>query len=57
MERKARPGVRRTLSGIWRALDRLRQASLNLIFLAVVAFLVAGWLASRPAPLPPTPRC
>jgi protease-4 len=54
MERKARPGfIRRTLSGIWRALDRIRQASLNLIFLAVVAFLVAGWLASRPAPLPP----
>jgi hypothetical protein len=22
------------------------------MFLAVVAFLVAGWLASRPAPLP-----
>ena len=54
MEHKARPGfIRRTLSGIWRALDRIRQASLNLIFLAVVAFLVAGWLASRPAPLPP----
>ncbi|MCK6387122.1 MAG: signal peptide peptidase SppA [Zoogloea sp.] len=54
MERKAGPGfIRRTLSGIWRALDRIRQASLNLIFLAVVAFLVAGWLASRPAPLPP----
>ena len=50
MERKAGPGlIRRTLSGIWRALDRIRQASLNLIFLAVVAFLVAGWLASRPA--------
>lgn len=54
MEHKARPGfIRRTLSGIWRALDRIRQASLNLIFLAVVAFLVAGWLASRPSPLPP----
>ena len=53
MEHKARPGfIRRTLSGIWRALDRIRQASLNLIFLAVVAFLVAGWLASRPAALP-----
>ncbi|WP_334169790.1 signal peptide peptidase SppA [Zoogloea sp.] len=45
--------IRRTLSGLWRALDRIRQASLNLIFLAVVAFLVAGWLASRPSPLPP----
>ncbi len=54
MERKAGPGlIRRTLSGLWRALDRIRQASLNLIFLAVVAFLVAGWLASRPSPLPP----
>lgn len=53
MERKAGPGlIRRTLSGLWRALDRIRQASLNLIFLAVLAFLVAGWLASRPAALP-----
>jgi hypothetical protein len=57
MERKARPGVVRTLSGIWRALDRLRQASLNLMFLAVVVFLwPAGWRAGRRR-CPPMPRC
>lgn len=53
MERSARPGVvRRMVSGVWRAVDRLRQVSLNLLFIAVVVFLVAGWWASRPAPLP-----
>ena len=53
MERSARPGVvRRMVSGVWRAVDRLRQLSLNLLFIAVVVFLLAGWWASRPAPLP-----
>jgi protease-4 len=53
MERSARPGVvRRMVSGVWRAMDRLRQISLNLLFIAVVVFLLAGWWASRPAPLP-----
>lgn len=53
MDRKARPGVvRRVFSAVWRAIDRFRQLSLNLIFLAVLAFLVAGWLAARPTPLP-----
>jgi len=40
------------VSGVWRAVDRLRQLSLNLLFIAVVVFLLAGWWASRPAPLP-----
>ncbi|MDD3352986.1 signal peptide peptidase SppA [Zoogloea sp.] len=53
MDRNARPGVVRGLfSWIWRTIDRFRQVSLNLIFLAVLAFLVAGWWASRPPPLP-----
>lgn len=53
MERKARPGVvRRVVSGVWGVVDSLRRASLNLLFIAIVAFLVAGWWASRPTPLP-----
>lgn len=53
MERKARPGVvRRGFSSLWRVVDRLRQASLNVLFIAVVVFLVGGWWAARPAPLP-----
>ena len=53
MERNARPGVvRRVVSGVWGTVDRLRQASLNLLFIAVAVFFVAGWWASRPAPLP-----
>ncbi|MBS0345637.1 MAG: signal peptide peptidase SppA [Proteobacteria bacterium] len=53
MERNARPGVvRRGFSFLWRAVDRLRQASLNVLFIAVVVFVVGGWWAARPAPLP-----
>ncbi len=53
MERSARPGVvRRMVSGIWRGVDRLRQASMNLLFIAIVVFLAAGWWTSRIEPLP-----
>jgi hypothetical protein len=38
-------------------IDRFRQISLNLLFIAVLVFLVAGWLAARPTPCPPMPRC
>ena len=52
MERKSRPGlIRRMLTGLWRGVDRLRQISLNLLFIAVAVFLIAGWWASRPTPL------
>lgn len=53
MDRNARPGVvRSVVGGLWRAIDRFRQISLNLLFIAVLVFLVAGWLAARPTPLP-----
>ena len=53
MNRNARPGVvRRLFSSLWRAVERLRQLSMNLLFIALVVFLVAGWLAARPQPLP-----
>ena len=53
MERKPRPGVvRRMLSGLWRGVDRLRQASLNLLFIAIVFFVAASWWTSRIEPLP-----
>lgn len=53
MDRSTRPGVvRRVWSGIWRGVDRLRRASINLLFLAVIAVIVASWWSSQIEPLP-----
>jgi len=53
MDRSTRPGVvRRVWSGFWRGVDQLRRASINLLFLAVVAVIVASWGSSRIEPLP-----
>ena len=53
MDRSARPGVvRRVVSGVWRGIDRLRRASVNLLFIAVVVFILAGLWTSRIEPLP-----
>ncbi len=53
MDRSTRPGVvRRVWSGIWRGVDRLRRASINLLFLGVIAVIVASWWSSQIEPLP-----
>lgn len=53
MDRSTRPGVvRRVWSGIWRGVDRLRRASINLLFLAVIAVIAASWWSSQIEPLP-----
>lgn len=53
MDRSTRPGVvRRVWSGIWRGVDRLRRASINLLFLGVIAVIVASWWSSQIKPLP-----
>src|SRR5574337_138014 len=44
--------LRRFLGAIWRGVDGLRRVFLNLVFLLVVAILLAGWLASRPPAVP-----
>ncbi len=53
MDRSTRPGVvRRVWSGIWRGVDRLRRATINLLFLGVIAVIVASWWSSQIEPLP-----
>lgn len=53
MEGSTRPGVvRRVVSGLWRGVDRLRRATINLLFLGVVIVLVASWWSSQIEPLP-----
>lgn len=53
MERNAQPGlIRRTLGSFWRFVDRLRRATVNVVFLVLLIVVLLSLWASNLEPLP-----
>ena len=50
-DRRRKGILRRLFGGLWTLVDGTRRVVVNLLFLAVIAALVAAWVAGGPPPL------